>query len=95
MKLDISNEAASWYKKELDLKEDASLRFFARYGGVGGKIPGFSLGVTMDTPENKHTSKKIDGITFFIEEADVWYFEDSNLQITLDKTLSEPEFQYV
>lgn len=95
MKLDISKEAASWYKKELDIEEPTNLRFFVRYGGFSGNVPGFSLGVAIDTPENKHASNLLDEITFFIEETDVWYFENSNLQITMDKGLSEPEFKYV
>ena len=95
MKLNISKEAANWYKEELHINEVINLRFFVRYGGVGGKVPGFSLGITPDTPEDIHASAEIDGITFFVEETDAWYFEESDLQIKLDNVLNEPELKYI
>lgn len=95
MKLDISQEAVDWYREELDLDDWKALRFFVRYGGVGGKIPGFSLGITSEEPEVIHASAKKDGITFYIDETDAWYFEDSDLAIELNKQLNEPEFNYI
>ncbi|MBM7598443.1 uncharacterized protein YneR [Virgibacillus halotolerans] len=95
MKLDISQEAVDWYRTELDIDESKTLRFFVRYGGVGGKIPGFSLGITSEQPEAIHASAKSAGITFYIEESDAWYFEDSDLEIKLNKQLDEPEFNYI
>lgn len=95
MKLDISKEAADWYKEELNINGDMYLRFFVRYGGVGGRIPGFSLGISPDSPETIYASTEIDGITYFIEETDAWYFEDSDLQIKMDKSLNEPELKYI
>ncbi|MFC4023046.1 HesB/YadR/YfhF family protein [Oceanobacillus longus] len=95
MKLDISNEAAIWYKEELDIDGTEEIRFFVRYGGVGGKIPGFSLGVKKDHPQSVHTSKNVENITFYVEDADVWYFEESDLNIEFDEQRKEPLMKYV
>lgn len=83
-----------WYKKELELAESSHVRFYVRYGGAGGNIPGFSIGLTIEEPTEIHTSTTVNKITFYIEEADAWYFEDKNLVISFDDQLKEPQFAY-
>ncbi|WP_087971446.1 HesB/YadR/YfhF family protein [Oceanobacillus rekensis] len=95
MNIDISKEAAIWYKEELEIDTTEELRFFVRYGGVGGKIPGFSLGVKKDRPQSLHTSKTVEDITFYIEDSDIWYFEDSDLDIEFDNQRNEPILKYI
>ncbi|GLO66335.1 MULTISPECIES: hypothetical protein [Oceanobacillus] len=94
MKINVSEEAAIWYKEELNLSEKSSLRFFVRYGGVGGRIAGFSLGVKEESPKNAHASTTLDNIQFFVEESDAWYFEDSNLSVSFDTKNGEPKIEY-
>ncbi len=94
MDIHISNDAAEWYKEEYDLENNASLRFFVRYGGVGGNIPGFSLGVNLEAPEEIHSSIKVNDILFYIEESDAWYFDHKDLFIQLNEELQEPQFSY-
>jgi len=95
MKLIISKEAAQWYKKELDVEDTDTLRFYVRYGGVGGKIPGFSLGIKVDHPQNIHASTELEGVLFFVEQTDGWYFEESDLNISFDDKRQEPVMNYV
>lgn len=90
----ISDETVHWYKEELELTDPTYVRFHVRYGGVGGNVPGFSLGLAIESPSQIHTSVEVDFITFYIEESDAWYFEDKNLVITLNETLNEPQFTY-
>lgn len=92
MNLSITKEAAAWYKDELGLQDGDSLRFFVRYGGCGTVQKGFSLGVVKDDPNDVGTMTKQDGITFFIEEKDLWYFDGKDLLINLDEKLNEPAF---
>lgn len=94
MKLFVTEEVAHWYKRELAMPSNAYLRFFVRYGGFGGLVPGFSLGVNIDEPQNMHTSTTVAEITFYIEEQDVWYFDNQNLNVRLDEVLQEPTFSY-
>lgn len=94
LQITISDEAAHWYKEELELNEPTYVRFLVRYGGVGGNVPGFSLGLAIEPPSQIHTSTEVDFITFYIEESDAWYFEDKNLAITLNEELNEPQFTY-
>ncbi|GAB3796814.1 HesB/YadR/YfhF family protein [Virgibacillus kimchii] len=94
MNLDVSQEAAQWYISELELSEASYLRFFVRYG-FGGHIPGFSLGVKQDTPTDIFASASLEGVTFFIENKDAWYFEDNDLHVSFNSKMQEPEFEYV
>ncbi|MBY7143564.1 hypothetical protein KFZ56_19330 [Virgibacillus sp. NKC19-3] len=95
MKLQMSKEVAKWYKQELDITDNSKLRFYVRYGGMGGNIPGFSLGIMKDEPEDVHTSIEVENITFFIEKKDAWYFEEKDLKIHLNRKIMEPAFNYM
>jgi len=94
MKIKINKDAANWYKGELKLEDGDYLRFFPRYGGVGGNIPGFSIGINTNEPIDSKAEVSIDGITFYVEKEDLWYFEDKDLIIDLDEKLNEPKFSY-
>ena|SRR5699024_5318848 len=94
MKLHITQEAANWYVNELELDTPTQIRLFPRYGGVGGIIPGYSVGINNDLPEVVHASSIVSGIKFFIEEKDAWYFDGYHLTIQFDEELNEPEFIY-
>lgn len=97
MRMNITNDAATWYKTELELDleaEQSYIRFFPRYGH-GGHIPGFSMGINHDKPKKAYISTVVEDITFFIESDDAWYFEDINLNITLNEDRNEPEFNYI
>jgi uncharacterized protein YneR len=95
MKLTIDNQSASWYINELDLKQGDYMRFYVRYGGHGAVLAGFSLGVSKDEPEDVGISVTLNGITFFVEERDLWYFDGHNLDIQYNEKYLEPEFHYI
>ena len=74
MKIALSAEAINWFKEEMEAVTGDSIRFFARYGGTSPLHEGFSLGVTKDTPDEVAVENEIDGIRFYIEYRDNWYF---------------------
>ncbi|NLW15681.1 MAG: Fe-S cluster assembly protein HesB [Erysipelothrix sp.] len=88
MKLIISNDAADWYIKEMHLNEGDSIKFFGKVYGVNG----FSIALSKEEPSRPLAETTVKGITFFVERADTWFFEDNDLNITLDETLKEPKY---
>ncbi|WP_071395048.1 HesB/YadR/YfhF family protein [Bacillus tuaregi] len=94
MNISVSNEALEWYMNELDLKEGDFIRFYARYGGSSQIQKGFSLGISTESPDIFGTKVTINGITFYIEEKDLWYFDGHNLEIEYNSVLKEPEFRF-
>jgi uncharacterized protein YneR len=94
LKLQIDGQAANWYKSELNLNNGDSVRFFVRYGGSSSIQPGFSLGVSKDSPSSSGSETLESGILFYIEEDDLWYFKDHDLIINFDEKAEEPVFNY-
>ncbi|HLQ72400.1 MAG TPA: hypothetical protein VK142_11395 [Bacillota bacterium] len=95
LKISVSQVAAKWYKDEFSIEGKEHIQFFARYGGIGGLVPGFSLGLQLNTPEDIYASTNVLDITFFVEQKDAWYFSGKHLKIQLNHTLNEPEFIYI
>lgn len=91
MKFEITPQAAQWYVKELRLKEGESLKFF---GKVYGTRDGFSFAIAKEEPTNPFKLVTIDGVNFYIEKTDAWFFEDINLTVDFDTKLNEPFFTY-
>lgn len=94
MKIHISNEAADWYKEEMLLKNGDFIRFFARYGGHSTVQKGFSLGLSIEEPHDIGVKEEIGGITYYVEDKDLWYFDDQDLFVEFNATIQEPEFRY-
>lgn len=94
MKIQISKDAAAWYKQELGLKNGDYVRFFARYGGCSTVQSGFSLGISNEEPTDVGVKVIENGITFYIEEKDLWYFDDHDLMIDYQVKHEEPLISY-
>ncbi|MGI8315223.1 HesB/YadR/YfhF family protein [Halobacillus mangrovi] len=94
MNLTVTEEAAKWYEEELDVEEKSNLRFYVRYGGVGGLQPGFSLAIKFEEPDSPIAETTVGNITYFVEENDEWYFDNYSLKVELDDKWNEPDFQY-
>lgn len=95
MKLTVTEQAAQWYKDELDITDGTHIRFYVRYGGIGGIVPGFSLGVNTDKPQTIYTSTESENITFYVEDTDSWYFDGKeSLNVDIDEKSLEPIFSY-
>lgn len=89
MKLTITDAAATWYINELGLKAGDSLRFFGKVYGVNG----FSLAINKAEPTKTTVHTKVNDVLFYIEDTDTWFFEDADLNISIDETLKEPKFE--
>lgn len=95
MELTISDEAASWYQSEMDLTEGNFVRFFARYGGASPIQQGFSLGVSNEEPDAEvGSSVKKNGITYYVLEKDLWYFDGHDLIVEYNSEALEPMYKY-
>ncbi|AQP53061.1 hypothetical protein CBF34_02905 [Vagococcus penaei] len=92
MKLDISNDAHNWYVNELELEKGDSLRIYGKYGGATNVHVGLSTGITVTAPTKPAYSVEKDGITYYIEETDAWFFDDYVLKIELEH--DEPTYVY-
>ncbi|MBP1904072.1 uncharacterized protein YneR [Paenibacillus turicensis] len=93
--INVTHEATDWFKHELGIEEGQAVRFFARYSAGGELHPGFSLGLQVEPPMSAGLSSVIDGITFYMEDKDMWYLEGYDLQVAYDQALEGIDFKYV
>jgi len=94
MEIMITKAALEWYKREMELSTGDFVRFYARYGGDSTIQAGFSLGMTMEKPKDPTIRVVSDGITFYVEREDEWYFDHHNLTVSYNDHHDEIEFQY-
>lgn len=94
MEMFVSKDAAAWYKNELHLQQGDAIRFFVQYGGCSTVQKGLSLGIRKDLPVNPAAQTTENGVTFFVEEDDEWYFDGHNLSVVYEPNAEAPNFQY-
>jgi uncharacterized protein YneR len=94
MDFTITKPAVQWFIDELDLSEGDHVRFFARVGGCSTVQSGYSIGISQESPFEAAKTFESDGITFFIEEKDVWYFDDHDLKIKYSRKYDEISYEY-
>lgn len=94
MNIQLDPAAVEWYKDEMNLKNGDFVRYFVRYGGCSTVQSGFSLGVTKDEPDDLGIKTELNGITFYIEEKDLWYLDEHSLHVKFNETYQEPVLEF-
>ena len=94
MEIIIQEQAYQWFKKEMDLEAGDAVRFYARYGGSSPFHEAFSLGMNRELPHTIGVQTKIDGVTFYIEQDDLWFFNEHSLVVSVDEKLDELHYEY-
>lgn len=94
MQIIISEEALNWFKEEMEVEAGDAVNFFARYGGSSPLHEGFSLGVTKVQPDEPTVQVEKNGVLYYIERKDEWFFDGHDLIVNIDETLQEPSYEY-
>ncbi|WP_338450956.1 HesB/YadR/YfhF family protein [Niallia oryzisoli] len=96
MKIVISEKALHWFKEEVGLESGNKVRFFTKIYGTSPVQEGYSLAFTIDNdPGNVAVETVSDGITFFIEESDLWFFDGHDLYVEYNEAIDEVEYKYI
>ena len=88
MKLTIDEKSQAWFEEEMGVSKERGVRFLGKVYG------GFSLAVEVDTPNNPFVSVEKNGIIYFVETGDEWFFQGHDLDIVFDEKLKEPSYSY-
>lgn len=95
MKIEVSEKALQWFKDEVGLEQGDSVRFFTQIYGSSPIQEGYALAFTIENDlSDAAVQVEADGITFFVNETDLWFFKDYNLYVEYDEKLDEVEYQY-
>lgn len=84
MQIIINDDAKVWFVEEMEVEAGDTIRFYARYGGSSPFHEGFSIGMTRDEPLHSGAKTQIDGVTYFIEQDDLWFFNEHDLYVAVD-----------
>lgn len=82
--LEVTDSALEWMQEELDPNDDQGVNIFVRYGGEAQIKQGFSPAISVDSIPHDAETYNYDDITVFINESDLWYFEDVKLKVDID-----------
>jgi uncharacterized protein YneR len=95
MEIVLSQTAIQWFKEEVELKNGDNIRFYVKIYGNSPVQEGFSLAFTVDNqPIDVAVKTEKEGLTFFIEGSDLWFFNGHDLVVDYNKQLDELEFSY-
>lgn len=94
MQIHLTDKAAEWFHNEMFLEKGDYVRFYVRYGGSSPIQHGFSLGVNKETPIDVGVLHERNGIKYFIETRDTWYFDGHDLYVDYNEKLDEPSYEY-
>lgn len=94
MKIVISEEAFAWFKEEMEIRNGDTIRFYARYGGSSPFHEGFSLGMNREEPHHLGVETIVEGVHFYIEKDDEWFFNDHDLYVYVNPEVGELTYKY-
>lgn len=94
MKLTITPQAMDWFKREIVLENGMGIQFFGKVYGKTDVHEGFSVGLSVATPEETMIQVTNDEYLFFIDKGDDWFFKGYDLTVDYDPSLDEPMYRF-
>ena len=94
MNIIITDAAMKWFLDEMEVEQGDTIRFYARYGGSSPFHEGFSLGMNREEPHDIAVEAIRDGIHFYIEKNDEWFFNAHDLHVSVHPQLDELFYEY-
>lgn len=92
MEIKISEQAQNWFENELGIASGKGVRFLGKVYGDTQVHEGFSVGIDVDSPIDPIGITEINGIPYFVEAGDNWFFSGYNLEVGFDESTKEPEY---
>ncbi|MDV6377079.1 HesB/YadR/YfhF family protein [Sporosarcina sp. GW1-11] len=94
MNIKVSEKAIHWFQDEMETASGDYVKFFARYGGSSPLHEGFSIGITKEIPDEIAAETVIDGVHFYVEARDLWFFDAHDLHVDTHPASEELAFHY-
>ncbi|MBF6626549.1 HesB/YadR/YfhF family protein [Tuanshanicoccus lijuaniae] len=96
MNIIVSSQAAEWFKEEVGIREGAGIRFKSKIYGNSPVTEGFAIAMEADEPMNPIAKTVTEnGLLFFVEENDEWFFNGHDLSVEFDEKRKEPKYRYL
>ncbi|WP_461214736.1 HesB/YadR/YfhF family protein [Lacticaseibacillus sp. GG6-2] len=96
MAISVDDEASAWFRRELDLPQGAGIRFFGKVYGQTNVHDGFSVGMSRDDAIEAPVTKTVkDGVTYYVDSNDAWFFDNLDLDVGYDAAKDEPTYTFI
>lgn len=95
MFLTIDPQVSAWFQTEMELEEGEAIRFLGKVYGNTEIHDGFSIGIRLEPPKKPLVETIVDGVLYYIETQDEWFFHSYSLQVELDTSLNEPTYRFI
>jgi uncharacterized protein YneR len=94
MFLSLDEKAFSWFSDEFEIKAPLSIRLYPQYAGFGQKHKGYTLAFSAEVPTDVSFLKEMNGVIFYVEESDRWFFENTKTILSYDEGIREISIKY-
>lgn len=96
MEIVIKDAALKWFKDEMGLQKGDKVKFYSKIYGSSPVQESYSLGFTKDNePIDLAVNTEVDGIVFYVEGTDLWYFNGHDLHVDYNEKIDELQFNYI
>lgn len=94
-KITLTPQISEWFRKEMNLQAGNGIRFFGRVYGETNAHTGFSAAMSRcDQPNSPVVDEVIDGIHYYIQDSDFWFFNGLDLEVSYDETIDGPAYHF-
>lgn len=94
MNITVTEKAHDWFIEEIGLKKGDGIRFFGKVYGSTEVHDNFSVAINVGTPNDPLSTLEVDGITYFIEKTDDWFFKGYDFKVAYDEKLKEVSYHF-
>lgn len=94
MKITVTERAAKWFSEEVGVESGEQVRFYAQFYGTSKVQEVYSLGFSRETPIDAVMSTEVDGIQFFVENGDEWFFNEHDVLVEYNPDEDMLEYEY-
>ncbi|GEK28327.1 hypothetical protein LSI01_06380 [Furfurilactobacillus siliginis] len=96
MKITVTDKASQWFRDEVGVEAGGGVKFYGKVYGNSPVHDGFSLAMVPDKePDRPVGQVEKDGVDYFVNYGDAWFFAGYDLIIDFNEELDEPRYEYV
>ncbi|KMK76197.1 HesB/YadR/YfhF family protein [Alkalihalobacillus pseudalcaliphilus] len=95
MKIVVSEAAASWFKEDFGMDKDDKIKFYSQIYGTSPIQENYALAFAKESqPIDIAVQTEKNGVTFYVEETHLWFFDGHDLYVDYDSNEDELSFDY-
>ncbi|WP_211316770.1 HesB/YadR/YfhF family protein [Oceanobacillus arenosus] len=96
MKITVSDHAHKWFQEEVGVEKGQAVRFYGKVYGSTEVHDNFSVAIQVTEPSKDLLGEvTIDGITYYAEKADDWFFSGYDFEVNYDETSEDVKYHFI